>query len=211
MATLEERMADTEVMNHRQLIIELVKHCKEGASGTAFFNLDRGESARIVLKQGVICWIAYEQLRGEEAIDAIAAISEARFNFNPLLKLVIGQQQLPSTSKLLKRFSRRDAETSSAQAVPMAIDRVSAPDSEEEINGNRPYSQDQVRAALEKEALEFLGPMAKVLCADYLKTKPRALSHEDVRIIIKCLMKDINDDVKQQLFASRARQALKLV
>jgi hypothetical protein len=207
---LEELMADTDVMNHRQLIIELVKHCKERASGTVFFNLVRGESARIVLKQGVICWIAYEQLRGEEAIDAIATISEARFNFNPLLKLAIGKQQLPSTSGLLKRLGRVDGETSPAQALPMVRDIESPRDSGEEISGNRPYSQDLVRAALEKEALEFLGPMAKVLCADYMKTKPMALSHEDVRGVIKSLMQDINDEVKQRSFANRAKRALNL-
>ncbi len=202
-------MVDTEVMSHRQLIGELVKHCKARSSGTAFFNLVRGESARIVLNQGVIRWIAYDQLRGEEAIGAIAAISEARFNFNPLLKLAIGEQQLPSTTRLLKRLSRGEGNASPEHVVPIVSDIVSTQDSEGEINGYRPYAHDQVRAALEKEALEFLGPMAKILCAEYMKTKPKALSHEDVQNVIRCLMQDISDDVKRQSFASRAKRALK--
>jgi hypothetical protein len=208
-------MVDNEVRSYRQLLDELARHCKERSSGTIFFNLVTGQSARLVLNKGVICWIAYEELRGEEAIEAITAIYEARFSFNPLLKLAIGQQQLPSTSRLLKRLYKDGdaASTNEQKDVPVVTEMVSPASSLNDVyekSEERPYSLEHVRMALENEAMEFLGPMAKILCADYLKAMPNYLSHSEVREVIGSLVQDINDDTKRQRFMGRVKKALSI-
>ncbi len=197
-------------LNHRQLIDELVRHCKEGVSGTIFFNLLSGESARIVLNRGAIRWVAYQQSRGIEAIEEIGEITEARFNFNPLLKLAIGEQQLPPTIKILKQLYKHNNTAKPEDDLPIVTDMVSPPYTQVEINGEKHFSKDQVRMALEEEVMEYLGPIAKVLCADYLKNMPPQLNLTQVRQLISILKQDINDDRKGRLFMTGVERALKI-
>jgi hypothetical protein len=204
-------MLGSGVLSLRQLIDKLVRYCKEGESGTIFFNLVTGQSARFVLNKGVICWVAYENLRGEEAIDEIGGILEARFSFNSSLKLVIGQQQLPPTYELLKiLYKRSKALTLEHDDIPVVTEMVSPLYYEGSVTEARPFSLDQFRLILEEEAIEFLGPMAKILCADYLKALPNQLSHSEVRDAIVYIMQDINDATKRQQFMTRVKKALNL-
>lgn len=205
-------MVDNGVMNHRQLIDELVRHCKEGVSGTIFFNLYTGQSARMVLNRGAICWIAYQQLRGVEAIEAISEIAEARFNFNPLLKLTIGEQRLPSTSKILKWLYKHNntPKPRPEPDQPIVSNMVSPSYTQVSISGERHFSQDLVRLAVEKEALEYLGPMAKILCTDYLESMPPHLSLTQVHQLIFSLKQDINDERKGRLFMMAVESVLKI-
>jgi hypothetical protein len=207
---IEELMVDIETMNHRQLIDELFKHCKQRASGTVFFNHQSGQSARLVLNRGVIHWVAYEQLRGREAIESMRKIDHARFSFNPHLRMAIGEQKLPSTTYILKRLYKQRKKSSTVVDLPVERETRSSPDHHHNITGEACLSQDEVRVTLEKEALEYLGPMAKVLCADYLKPLPSQLSVTQVRKLIVALKLDINDERKEAQFVARVEKALKL-
>ncbi len=206
-------MVEKGLMNYRQLIDELIKQCKARSSGTLFFNLDNGQSARLVLNQGSICWVAFLQLRGEEALEAIREIGFARLNFNPLLKLAIGEQSLPSTSTILKRLYRNSHSSMREETsdIPLVTEVVKTPEVSVESGGDNPFSLDKVRQALEYEALEYLGPMARIICADYLKSMPSQLSHAQVRHLITMLMQDINDEIKGASFMRRVNNALNIV
>ena len=203
-------MVDGSILHHRQLIRGLLKLCKERASGTVFFNLDNGESARLVLNHGEICWVAFRDLRGEPAIDDIREIDSARLNFNPLLKLAIGEQKLPSTREILKRFTSGGDETTPDHDVPIVTDVVSPGPSVVDAGGDRPFHQEQVRRVLENESMEYLGPMAKVLCGDYLKPMPTQLSHAQVRQLIGALVQDIHDERKGQRFMQQVKKVLNI-
>jgi hypothetical protein len=204
-------MVERVTLNQRQLLKELVKHCKGRASGTVFFNQESGESARMVLNQGEICWVAYQNLRGEAAIEAVAEIVTARFSFNPLLKLAIGQQKLPSTGTILKRLKANDVSQKAHQDVPTVTEVVSSADTQESPGENRPFEQRQVQIILQNEAMEYLGPMASILCADYMKGKPSYLNHGEVRQLINAVMRDIDDERKGQLFMGQVKKALNFV
>jgi hypothetical protein len=208
-------MVDGSILHHRQLIRRLLKLCKERASGTVFFNLDNGESARLVLNRGEICWVAFRDLRGEPAIDDIREIDSARLNFNPLLKLAIGEQKLPSTREILKRFTSRGDDAVPDHDVPdhdvpIVTDVVSPGPSAVDAGGDRPFQLEQVRLVLENESMEYLGPMAKVLCGDYLKPMPTQLSHTQVRQLIGALVQDIHDERKGQRFMQRVKKVLNI-
>ncbi len=201
-------MVSNGTLSHRQLIDELTRHCKERVSGTVFFNLDNGQSARMVLNKGSICWIAYEDLRGEAALEGIPGYMRGRFSFNPLLKLAIGEQQLPPTSSILKRLYRQLKEDGAEQGIPIVSEVVSTPeDASTQHNG---YEQDLVRTVLVKEALEYLGPMAQLLCDDYLRSMPTRISHAQVQKLITALAQDINDEHKGRLFKARVQQVMSI-
>jgi hypothetical protein len=206
-------MLEDEVRDYQQLVEELVRHCEEGMSGTIFLSLVNGESARLVLNNGVIRWVAYGELRGEQAFDAIAGIDKARFNFNPSLKMTIGEQQLPTTLSLLKRLYKKNIPATDVltdepkPAVTATVSPANPPSSPPE---DRPFSLQHIHKTLEKEAAQYLGPMAKVLCANYLNDLPSQLSHSEVRDVINALIHDINDDEKEQLFMKRAMKLLNL-
>jgi hypothetical protein len=203
-------MVDNRAMNYRQLIDELTKHCKEKVSGTIFFNLKSGQSARLVLSQGVIHWIAYEKLRGRKAVESIREIDQAHFNFNPLLKLAIGEQQLPPTIDILKRLYKHNNNPTTVPDLPLENERLSSSNPQIDLNRERLFDQDRVRSILEEEALEYLGPMTRVLCTDYLKAMPPLLNLSQVRQLITALKKDINDHKKGALFLIRVKKALKV-
>lgn len=199
-------MVGEAIMSPRQLIRALVKLCKEKASGTVFLNVDDSHSARLVLNHGVICWIAYDNLRGEAAIDAISEIDTARLNFNPILKLAIGEQELPTTAEVLKRLDRHGSDEQD-QSVPIVTDVVS-PLPPTDMGGDRPFNQERVRQVLERESMEYLGPMARLLCGDYMKSLRPHLSHAEVRQVISALLQDINDEQKGQRFMERVKREL---
>jgi hypothetical protein len=201
-------MSSDGIMNHQQLIRGLIKLCRDKASGTVFLNIEDGNSARLVLNQGVICWAAFKELRGESAIDAISGIGAARFKFNPILKLAIGEQQLPSTPEVLKRLNTY-TDDEQEELVPTVTDVVSPLHPVDTgTGGDRPFKLDQVRTVLERESMEYLGPMARLLCGDYLKSLPANLSLVQVRHVMNALLQDINDEQKGQRFLERVRNAL---
>jgi hypothetical protein len=200
-------MVSNGTLNHRQLIDELTKHCKKRGSGTVFFNLDNGQSVRMVLSKGAICWTAYGNLRGEAALDGLPKNMQGRFSFNPLLKLAIGEQQLPSTSSILKRLYSQIKETSAEQGIPIVSEVVPTPRDSTQQEG---YEQDLVRTVLEREAMEYLGPMAKLLCDDYLKSMPTRISPAQVQKLIAALAQDINDEQKGQVCKSRVQSMISI-
>lgn len=207
-------MVEIETMSHRQLVDLLYRHCKQRASGTVFFNLPNGQSARLVLSRGVIHWIAFEHLRGREAIESMRQIDEARFSFNPQLRMAIGEQKLPSTTYILKRLYKQKNKPATVTALPVEREvvssEVSSEDPQDDFVEERRFNQDHVRSIVEQEALEYLGPIARLLCADYLKSMPSQLSLSQVRQLIGALKHDINDDRKGEAFKTKIKQALKI-
>lgn len=204
-------MVEGGILSQRQLIRSLVKLCKERASGTLFFNLNTGVSARLVLNRGSIRWVAYSDLRGLAAIDAIREIETARMSFNPNLKLVIGEQDLPSTSEIITQLdNKRRSDPTEQEEIPLITEAVPISPPLMEATADRPFELERVRSVLEQESMEYLGPMARVLCADYLKSMPSYLSHAQVRQVIGALAQDINNERKGQDFAARVKRILNI-
>jgi hypothetical protein len=202
---------DIEAMDHRQLVDELFRHCKQRATGTVFFNLLDGQSARLVLNKGVIHWVAFEHLRGREAIESMRHIDQARFSFNPHLRMAIGEQQLPSTTYILKRLYKHRKKPATITALSIEKGVVSTSEHPEDLSEEPYFEQDQVRSILEKEALEYLGPMACVLCSEYLKPMPARLSLSQVRQLISMLKQDIKDERKGALFKTKVKRILNIL
>jgi hypothetical protein len=206
-------MVDGGILDHRQFIRELVTLCRERSSGTVFFNLDSGISARIVINRGEICWMAYGEFRGEEALNAIREIENGRMIFNPLLKLSIGEQILPSTPEILRLINSRDYHHHYDYDFDQTNDQDSGFRSSSQLietNSGKYFDKGIVCEVVETEAMEFLGPIAKILCADYVKCMSSELTYHDVRLLINNMARDISSETEIKYFKDRVRRALKI-
>jgi hypothetical protein len=202
-------MFDGGILGQREFIRALVTLCKDKSSGTVFYNLNSGVSARLVLNHGEICWVAFGELRGEEAIEEIRLIDSGRMSFNPSLKLAIGKQSLPATPEILRAINSRshDHETHSHDLDLGST--TSTLDTSETIIG-KSYDKREVCKIVGEQSLEFIGPMAKVLCAEYTKSMSAQIGLNDVRKVINAIAQDIDDTHKAQLFKDNVKGILKI-
>jgi hypothetical protein len=200
-------MVDGGLLDHRGFMRALVALCRDKSSGTVFYNLESGISARIVLNCGEICWLAFGELRGVDALQAIREIQQGRMSFNPLLKLAIGNQALPSTPEILRSINTWEAHSFAAPKQPIAavpgVEKPSAASSSEHT-----FDKQTVYGVVSTEAMEFLGPIAKLLCQDYLKSMGASLSGNDVKRLVNSLVQDIGDNEKERRFKDGVRKGL---
>jgi hypothetical protein len=197
-------MFDGGILDHQKFIRALVTLCKDKSSGTVFYNLDSGLSARLVLNHGEICWVAFGELRGEEAIKEIRSIQSGRMSFNPSLKLAIGKQSLPTTPDILRAINTRN--------LNHGLDLGSTTSTLEtsEVITGKSYDKQEVCKVAEQQSLEFIGPMAKVLCAEYTKSMSARIGLNDVRKLINTIARDIDDTHKARLFKDNVKKILKI-
>ncbi|ODB83061.1 hypothetical protein A3194_16320 [Candidatus Thiodiazotropha endoloripes] len=202
-------MVDGGILDHRQFIKALVTLCRERSSGTVFYNLSSGLSARIVINRGEITWLAYAEHRGVEAIEAIRLIDSGRMSFNPSLKLTIGKQTLPTTPEILKMINTRSHERKNRPNGSAHNTTNSRPINSKATSG-KVFNKNDVCEVVIRESIEFIGPIAKIVCDDYMKTQPTQISLNSVHRLIDTMVIDINDEAKGHLFKDRVREMLKL-
>ncbi|MET0081181.1 MAG: hypothetical protein ABW119_22230 [Candidatus Thiodiazotropha lotti] len=205
----EGSMVDGGILDHRQFIKALVTLCREKSSGTVFYNLSSGISARIVMNRGEINWLAFGEQRGTEAIEEIRAIDSGRMSFNPTLKLTIGKQTLPTTPEILKLINTRSHERKSRTKAPTHKSINSKP-----INNQSPldrvFNKNEVCEIVVRESIEFVGPIARIVCDEYMKSQSTQISLKSVHRLIDTMVLDIDDEAKGDLFKNRVSQLLRL-
>ncbi|MEJ2620845.1 MAG: hypothetical protein P8163_11420 [Candidatus Thiodiazotropha sp.] len=200
-------MIDDGILDHRQFIKSLVSLCRERSSGTVFYNLSSGLSVRIVMNRGEINWVAFGEHRGIDAIEEISVIENGRMSFNPSLKLTIGKQNLPSTPEILKMINTRGIELKSRPKVSHQTTEKSNPT---HTTSGTTFDKNQICEIVVKESIEYIGPIAKIVCADYMKSQPDEISLNSLRKLIDIIVLDINDDTKGHIFKDRIRSLLKI-
>ncbi|MET0091379.1 MAG: hypothetical protein ABW068_15405 [Candidatus Thiodiazotropha sp.] len=199
-------MVDGGLLDHRGFMHALVTLCRDKSSGTVFYNLESGLSARMVLNHGEIYWLAFGELRGVDALQAIREIERGRMSFNPLLKLAIGKQELPTTPEILRTINTREAHSFSTP--PQAIASVTVTATSEETVSGRTFDRELVFEVVSGEAMEFLGPIAKLLCQDYMKSMGVSLSGNEIKKLINAIVQDIGDEEKVRRFKDGVKKRL---
>jgi hypothetical protein len=202
-------MVDGGNQDHRQFIRALVTLCREKSSGTVFYNLDSGLSARMVLNRGEICWVAYGELRGQEALEDIRLIDKGRMSFNPSLRLTLGKQTLPSTPEILRELNTREFDKQNSHSATDQKRHQSNSNSAQIISG-KTFNKEEVCEIVVKESIEFIGPIAKVICAEYMKPLASEINLSSVRKLIDTIFIDINDEAKGKQFKERVKTSLKI-
>ncbi|MCG7973499.1 MAG: hypothetical protein JAZ16_00395 [Candidatus Thiodiazotropha taylori] len=202
-------MVDGGILDHRQFIKALVTLCRERSSGTVFYNLSSGLSARIVMNRGEISWLAFGEHRGTEAIEEIRLIDSGRMSFNPSLKLTIGKQTLPTTPEILKLINTRSPERK-GRSKDSSHKSINSKPINNQAPVDRVFNKNEVCEIVVRESIEFVGPIARIVCDEYMKSQPTQISLNSVHKLIDTMVLDIDDDAKGHLFKGRVNELLQL-
>ena len=191
-------MPERKALGNRELIQEIARLCQNGSSGTVFITTRDTHLARVVLVKGEIVFACLQRMNGLDAIRALAVLPAGVIGFNAELQLVTQKQNLPDTRSVLKILqtgvgnSEQYEATSTAQTV-----RELPPDS-------------MIMQVLAQEATEYLGPMASIICQEYLQQIADLNSASDILMVIQRLERDINHVEKAAKFRTASIQRLGL-
>lgn len=130
---------------------ELPNLCRENRTGMIFVVSNDNRLAQFGLDQGEIVFLAFQGKRG---LEALASLKGLDFKIS-VSRFFEGQASpsrlaLPATDDILKQLGGGEHHRPAAPADPISA---------------RPLS-DHVKAVLEQELTEFIGPMAAIVCEE---------------------------------------------
>lgn len=189
-------MSERRTLQNRELIQEVIDLCQQRASGTIFIVTDDDHLAKVALIEGEIVCADVRRKGGIEAIKALAILPSGIFGFNPDMQLVTKRQTLPDTASLIKLLQSGSLYITQAEAVAPNL----------EVSELPPNSK--ILHILTEESTEYLGPMATVICQEYLSECPANISKRDIEKVIVRLEQDIDDPDKIYNFHSIVWQRL---
>lgn len=173
------------------IVTEIKRLCDLRLTGTMFVATKANRSAQIVLEKGEIVFIYFFNKKGQEAMELMLEIVAGRFRFQEGTAPA-RRSPLPPTEEIIRFFqSRAGNETAAVGTAPAS---ASAPDAE--VLGS-----DQ-KAVLEAALAEFIGPMAGIICEDYLS------SAKDLSMAIDSLAAEIPSADQAQKFRMQVKAKL---
>lgn len=184
MASMELNSLPTIVEQIRQLCIQL-------RTGTVFLVSDQNRMVQVHLDRGEIALLMHRNRRGQEALQIIAGMRQARLRFDEGY-VTKAEKDTLSTRAVL------DYLHAAAQDVPpsaTAQDSGAAPAIA--LNG-------EVTAAIEAIMTRYIGPMAEIVCAEHFA---RAT---DLPALIQGLAGEFPVQAHAARFRAEIAQALKL-
>jgi hypothetical protein len=172
-------------LGYRELIGEVRRLSAEGRTGTVFITTSDNHSVRFVLRGGTISAVGFGLQTGLAAVTSITRIIGGRLSFSDGLLQHESQAELPPTAELLTLLGVGGGAGTGLLAT--SLNRSST--------------------ILEAELVEYLGPMARVVCNEHLTRAARsgATSLNDV---IESLARELGDRDKAARFTERVRARL---
>lgn len=181
-------MIEKKALKNKELMQEIIGLCRQYESGTVFIATADNHLARLVLINGEVEFASMHRLKGIDAIRELASLSSGLFGFDPDLQLVTQKQDLPDTESLIQilqsgvAYSRQYGQAKPQQNDEQLLPRV------------------KVMDILVEESTEYLGPMAAIICQDYMQKLTGAINSTDIQQVIRQLEQDINNTEKAQKF-----------
>lgn len=191
-------MSERKALDNKELINEIINLCRQHASGTVFIATAENKQARIVLIEGEIVCASMHRLDGIEVIRMLASLPSGIFGFNPDLQLVTRKQSLPDTESLIQILQSGGAQSNQVQVANSDTEAALLP------------ARSKIMEVLVQESTEFLGPMATVICQDYLQKLTESINPSNIQQVIRQLEQDINDTDKAQKFRAAVMMRLGL-
>lgn len=188
-------MSDPDPLRHDQLIVELRALCAAKRSGTMFIITTENHAAQFVLRGGAIVGMTYRLLRGADALPFMKTFAGGRYRFQDET-IERTDPSLPSTLDLLALLiSEPTAEIAPPPAQP-STDREAVPE--------------RIRQLIERELAEFLGPMAGLICQEYLAQGANLASPKEISRLVEAIASEIGDPAKEARFKQRLLPLLEL-
>jgi len=175
-----------------EIVAEIAKLCKQKASGTLFVVTSDNRSAQMMLDKGEIVYIFFSSKRGEEALQLMSTIHQARYRFQEG-GVVARRMPLPPTQTVLQSLIHGSSEPFAAVSDNKQPQRGS--------NGGT-LSAEQ-KKVLETCLADCIGPMAAIICEDYFN------SASDLQTVIEALSGEIPSAGQVQKFRTMVAEKLR--
>ena len=194
-----------------ELVKELSGLCAAQRTGTMFIATTDNQSARIGLRKGAIVSVVFRTRRGLEAADHLRKIAGGRFSFSETIVDRVGSDDLPPTSALLALL------VGEASPLPPSQPATASPSAPRPAPPSAaPAAPAAVRAALsraqstiEAELMEFVGPIASVLCREHFARAASAGPPFDLPALVNAIAREIGDRAKEERFKQQVLARLR--
>jgi hypothetical protein len=184
------------IANRQEFVQVLIKLCKDKTNGTVFYHCGNGDSARIVLSNGEIGWVAYHSLRGIDAIIAISKIKKGRIHFNPNLKLIIAKQDLPSTLEIIKAI-KKQSHPGTGQGMTSDSTVTNLRSDKKQKSVPHSYQEEQICKVFANECFEIIAMVIQFLYADHTQSLPPRLNQRKAHQLLDAVIKNIYELEKE--------------
>lgn len=176
---------------YEELIAALKSLCRESNSGTMYIATPDNQFARIVLKDGAITSLSFRTKHGAEALPLIRGIPAGRFKFSPGQVAIDAEHSLPPHYDAIAFLS---ADVGPAMSAAK--------------NGVSRAALAQAPKVIENALADFLGPIASIVCEEYLLKHGTPQTSEALHHCLDVLMREIGDPAKARRFRTAVLAAL---
>ncbi len=192
--------------NYNELMDYLKQLCLEKADGTMFITTDQKHSVRFELHDGNITSCNYRLKRDHNAIEFIKAVKSGKYKFFP------GTIE-PATADLA---SRRDLYTALFGETSLSPKKMKSGSTADSISSIVTQSLDTetIEKSVEtiaKELARFIGPVAKLICDEYINSTGQARSKDDLTAMAESVATEISDTAQEKQFSEAVLASIRSV
>jgi hypothetical protein len=195
-------MAQQDLIPFRRIVEMVREFCTQRRTGTVFIVSDDNRMAQVHLESGNIVALLCRGRRGQEAVAGIRSMQAARLRFDDNY-LTADDSERFDTNKVLELLG-------GGSDSPRAAERVAAPaparaptPAPAAPEGPGTVSPAQA-ATLEHILVQYIGPMAEIVCADHVAQAG------NVRALIAVLADEVPDKAQAAQFVRDANRLLGL-
>jgi hypothetical protein len=194
-----------------ELVKELGGLCAAQRTGTMFIATTDNQSARIGLREGAIVSMVFRTRRGLEAADHLRKITGGRFSFSETIVDRVASEDLPSTSALLALLAGEASPLPPIQpaAAPLSAPRPAPPPAAPAAPAAVRAVLSRAQSTIEAELMEFVGPIASVLCREHIARAASAGPPFDWPALVDAIAREIGDRAKEERFKQQALARLR--
>lgn len=187
-------MSTQELIPFWRIVEQLRQFCAERLTGTVFIVSDDNRMAQVHLESGNIVMLLCRGRRGLDALAAMRTMLNARLRFDDTYISATETEHL-DTREVINQLSASLPSAPPGAALRSAASAAPAPAAA--VAG--PALSAEALARMERILVQYIGPMAQIVCADH------AADAGDVRALVLALISEIPD--KKQADAFRAEAA----
>jgi len=198
-------------ISYGELVKELGALCAANRTGTMFIATTDNQSARIGLREGEIVSVVFRTRRGLEAADHLRKITGGRFSFSKTIVDRESSDDLPPTSALLALLAGEASPLppSHPPGPPPSASRPATPAAPAVTSAATPAALSRAQSTIEAELMEFVGPIASVLCREHIARAASAGPPFDWTALVDAIAREIGDGAKEERFKQQVLARLR--
>ena len=189
-------------ISNGELMKELGALCAANRTGTMFIATTDNQSARFGLRDGQIVSVVFRTRRGLDAADHLRKITGVRFTFSDAIVDRASSDDLPTTPALLALLAGEASPLSPSHPAgpPPSASRPAAPAASAATPAAARAALSRAQSTIEAELMEFVGPIASVLCREHIARAASAGPPFDWPALVDAIAREIGDRAKEERF-----------